>query len=143
MTVSENKQKILISNYKVWIMETLNRLEIKKTHSTPEVIFEVDGNLKMKGRIMTDNAGGFFQPLIEWVENIECKKVILDIDLEYLNTSASMQLFKMVNKLSQNCMVEEVEVIWHYEEDDDDHLETGQVYEEKLSRVKFRFLRYA
>jgi hypothetical protein len=124
-------------------METLEKLEIKKTHSTPEVIFEVDGNLRLKGRIMTDNAGLFFQPMIDWVKKLECKKVILNIDLEYLNTSASMQLYTTLNALSKNCLVEEIEVIWHYEEDDDDHLETGQVYEERLSRIKFNYLKYA
>jgi hypothetical protein len=124
-------------------MESFERLEIKKTHSTPHVKFEVDGNLYLKGRIMTDNAGHFFRPIIEWVEKLECKKVTLDIDIEYLNTSASNQMYLMLHSLSKNCLVEEIEAMWHYEEDDDDHLETGQVYEEKLSRINFRYLKYA
>jgi len=43
----------------------IGEIEIKKTHSTPEVIFEADGNLRLKGRIMTDNAALFFQPIME------------------------------------------------------------------------------
>lgn len=80
-------------------METMERLTIKKTHSTPEVIFEADGNLRLKGRIMTDNAALFFQPLMEWIENLDCKNVTFNIELEYLNTSASMQLYLLLKVL--------------------------------------------
>jgi hypothetical protein len=124
-------------------MEMMERLEIKKTSSTPEAIFEVDGNLKLNGRIITDNADLLFQPMMDWINKLECEKVIFDINLEYLNTSASMQLYLMLKSLSLNCSVKELDVIWHYEEDDEDHLETGQVYEEKLRRIKFRYLKYA
>ena len=124
-------------------METIERLEIKKTSSTPEVIFETDGNLKLSGRIITDNAILLFQPMMDWIEKLECEKVLFDINLEYLNTSASMQLYLLLKSLQSNCVIKELEVIWHYEEDDEDHLETGQVYEEKLKRLKFRYLKYA
>jgi hypothetical protein len=122
-------------------METKDRLEIKMTNSTPEVVFETDGNLKFKGRIMTENPL-FFQPIMDWVDKLDCKIVKLDINLEYLNTSASMQLFQMLKNISDNCLIESIDVIWHYESDDEDHLETGQVYEEKLKRIKFRFMSY-
>ena len=124
-------------------MEAMERLVIKKTPSTPEAIFEVDGNLTLNGRIITDNATLLFQPMMDWINKLECQKVIFNINLEYLNTSASMQLYQMLKNLADNCMVEELSVIWHYEEDDEDHLETGQVYEERLKRIKFRYLKYA
>jgi len=53
-----------------------------------------------------------------------------------------MQLYLLLKSLAENSLIEELAVIWHYEEDDEDHLETGQVYEEKLSKIKFKYLSY-
>ena len=88
---------------------------------------------------MPDNASRFFEPLFEWVERLAAPKVVFDINMEYLNTSSSMQLFSLLRKLEENCLIEELTVNWHYEEDDEDHYDTGLFYEEKLSRTKFNY----
>lgn len=113
---------------------------IQGTRSTPEVDFNVNGNLTMKGRILTENILLFFNPLIDWVSNLECESVNFEIQLEYINTGAAMQLFSILRKLEENSKIKNLTVKWYYEEDDEDHLETGEMFEDKLNRTKFVYL---
>lgn len=120
-------------------MELLEKLEIKGTPSTPDVVFEVDGNMLIKGRIIPENAFQLFKPLIDWAREIKCESVRFIIDLEYLNTGASNQLFTLLKTLDENESIKDLAVVWHYDEDDEDHLETGHFYEDKLNRTKFLY----
>jgi hypothetical protein len=124
-------------------MITLENLIIEGTKSSPSVWFNANGHLKMEGRSMPDNPAMAFNPLITWIENLEAEKVVFDIHLDYLNTSSSMQLFTILRLLDENCDIKEFTVNWHYEEDDEDHFETGQIFQERLQRAKFNYLSVA
>lgn len=125
------------------MMNTLNRLFIEATRQMPEVCFETNGKLSISGRAIPDNAVPFFEALIPWVEKLEAPEVVFDINLEYINTSASMQLFSILRKLEENCHVKSLTVNWHYEEDDEDHYDTGLLFEEKLDRTDFHYTVHA
>lgn len=118
-------------------MSTKQNLQIEGTSSFPLVSFSTDGKLKMVGKIIPDNALPFFEILLNWISDLDASKVVFDINIEYMNTSASMQMFKLLRQLEENCRIEELCVNWHYEEDDEDHYETGLLFEEKLYRTKF------
>jgi SiaC family regulatory phosphoprotein len=120
-------------------MEAIEKLEIKGTPSTPDVIFEPNGNMLIKGRIIPENAFQLFKPLIDWVKEINCENIRFVIDLEYLNTGATNQLFILLKTLDENPSIKDLSVIWRYDEDDEDHLETGHFYEDKLNRIKFSY----
>lgn len=51
-----------------------------------------------------------------------------------------MQMFVMLKILDENSKIKNLEVIWYFEEDDEDHYETGQFFEEKLERTKFIYV---
>ncbi len=93
----------------------------------------------IEGRSLPDNAIKAFDPLFRWVESLRTEKVRFSINLEYLNTSSSMQLFKLLKLLEENCEIKEIEVLWHFDEDDEEHYETGQIFEEQLSRTSFSY----
>jgi hypothetical protein len=118
-------------------MNEKQNLQIEGTNSSPTVLFSTDGKLKIEGKIIPDNAIPFFTMLLNWISDLDARVVVFDINIEYMNTSASMQLFKLLRKLEENCLIEELTIIWHYEEDDEDHYETGQLFEERLQRTKF------
>jgi hypothetical protein len=120
-------------------METLTDLKIEGTKSMPSVTFNINGYLKMEGRFIPDNAATMFEPLFEWIKRLNADKVIFDINLEYLNTSASMQLFSLLRRLEENCLIKELVVNWYYEADDEDHYDTGLFFQEKLIRIKFNY----
>lgn len=118
----------------------MENLRIQSTKNSPEFNFTNTGSFAIKGRILTDNAVTTFEPVFNWISNFHGSQICFDISLDYINTSASMQLFSLLRQLDENCEIEQIKVIWHYEHDDEDHLETGEFYQEKLNRVQFEFI---
>ncbi len=121
-------------------MNNLENLTIEGTSSSPSVLFETNGHLHISGRSMPDNPSKAFEPLFVWLEKLEADTILFDIQLDYLNTSSSLQLFTLLRMIDENETFEKCTVNWHYEADDDDHYETGQFFEEKLNKVKFNYI---
>jgi hypothetical protein len=118
-------------------MGTLEDLIIENTKQMPGVIFKTNGLLSIYGRAIPDYAIPFFKILTEWIDELKSPQIVFDIKLEYINTSASMQLFALLRQLEDKPEISSLVVNWHYEEDDEDHYDTGQFFEEKLERTKF------
>ncbi len=118
----------------------MENLMISATNNAPEINFRVDGHFVLKGRIITENAVTTFAPLFEWIPEFSGKNVLFDINLDYINTSATMQLFAFLRILDENSSIDTITVRWFYEIDDEDHRETGEYYKEKLTRTKFEYV---
>ncbi len=115
---------------------------IESTNLLPAVTFMKEGSMKIEGRIVPDHLTSFFAPLMTWSRNLRCSKVIFDIDIEYMNTSASRLLFQLLKVLEDNTYLSHIHVFWHFEEEDEEHLETGKVLAEKLKRIHFFYKSY-
>jgi hypothetical protein len=115
---------------------------IEGTNLLPSVIFLKEGSMKIEGRIVPDHVNSFFEPLMKWVSNLRCTKVIFDIDIEYMNTSASRQLYQLLKALEDNAYILHIIVFWHYEEEDEEHYETGQILASKMRRIRFFYKSY-
>jgi len=115
-------------------------LILQGTNSAPYIEFRKNGKFIIKGRILTDNAVTTFEPLVAWVNKFEGANIEFIIELDYINTSASMQLFSLLRSLDLRKDIDDILVKWYYEQDDDDHLETGEFYEDKLNRVEFEYI---
>lgn len=112
-------------------MENLN---IEGSPKTPTVKFDgAQGSLELKGRSIPENSVEFYHPLNEWIDNYgqhAKEKTIIDIKLEYFNTSSSKCILDIFKKLeSMNGNGTEVQVNWYFEEDDEDMEEAGQDYQ--------------
>jgi len=80
-----------------------------------------------------------FSCYIEWATGLQTDKVLVDIDLEYMNSSSSKKLLLLLKALDNNKAVGHLSVIWHYDKDDEDALVNGQVFEKSLPKALFRF----
>ena len=92
---------------------------------TPQIAFDAEaGKLESKGRSIPENSLDFYIPLKLWVDDYLKSpqiKTILDVKLEYFNTSSSkciLDIFKKLESLTKSGF--EVEINWYYEADDDD-----------------------
>lgn len=121
----------------------MESLLIQKTKKTPEIDFNPNGEFSIRGRCIAEDSTMIFNPIFEWIKMIECTHIIFTIDLEYLNTSASMQLYSLIEKLELIENIETLIINWYYEEDDEDHMETGEYYAENLEKAEFRFYEVA
>lgn len=118
----------------------MNNLSIQKTESTPEIDFNVNGDLKILGRSLPEDVHKFYDPIIEWIRHLACNKVKIELKLEYLNTSSTKKMLNLLVALDENESVGEVELDWYYECDDLDMEDVGQIYEEDMKRTKFNYI---
>ncbi len=121
----------------------MERIYREQTASLPLIDFMPEGNLKIEGRSILEDAESFFNPLVDFVKSLEVSDVVFDINLEYFNTSTSKKLLDLFKYLESNNHVKNILINWYFEEGDDDSLETAEIYEECLLRVDFRYHEFA
>ncbi len=109
----------------------MEELKIEGSAKTPTVEFKGDGRLLLKGRSIPENSIEFYKPLLDWIEEYGSSpkdKTVLNVQLEYFNTSSSkciLDVFKKLETLTDT----NIEINWYYEEDDEDMLEAGEDYQ--------------
>ena len=116
---------------------------IEATNSTPSAVFEPNGILLLKGRSLILDVISFYQPLIEWAAQLTARKVNFTIELDYFNTASSKKLLELLRAIDDNAYVREYDVNWHFENDDEDILEKGQIFEERLLKARFHYTEFA
>lgn len=121
----------------------MERLVREMTTYMPRVNFSPKGKLEMEGRAIPEDATKFFNPLIDFVDQIKVKEVIFDINLEYFNTAASKKILELMKHLDANDRIKIIRINWHFEEGDEDSVETAEIYEESLLRTDFCYFEYA
>ncbi|MFK7899744.1 MAG: DUF1987 domain-containing protein [Cyclobacteriaceae bacterium] len=121
----------------------MENLYINGTQHTPEVSFDENGVLLLRGRSIPENSLAFFQELYTWIENYGLNpnpSTEMIIQLDYFNTSSSkciLDLMKRLETISENG--HKVFVKWYYDEDDEDMLESGEDYQD-LIELNFEFI---
>ena len=112
----------------------MENLILEGSAKTPSIKFDAaNGVLELKGRSIPENSVEFYKPLNEWIDTYGASPqqiTILDMKLEYFNTSSSkciLDLFKQLEGLNGNGT--EVKVNWYFEEDDEDMEEAGEDYQ--------------
>jgi hypothetical protein len=121
----------------------MQNIDIEATSSTPQVNFDQSGKLMMKGRSLILNVNEFYDPLVEWISKLNAPVVRFTIDFDYFNSASSKQILEMLKFLDLNNNVKDFDVFWHFEKDDEDILEIGQIFEERLRKARFYFKEYA
>ncbi len=121
----------------------MKNLVIASTKKTPEIIFKATGDLMITGSSLPVNIKDFYQPIIDWLEELKLtnpEKIILTFDLDHINTSSTrafLQILRLIASMSPGKL--KFEVVWRYEKGDEDMLEQGQGFEEILN-MKFEFI---
>lgn len=115
----------------------MNNLVLAKTKNTLEVNFNFNtGTLELAGSSYPENAAEFFRPLIDWIQRYfleVTKKIVLNIKIDYLNSSSIKYLSDIIDKLENyHKSGGEVEINWYYKEDDEDMLEMGKDVKEDV-----------
>ena len=109
-------------------------LHFEASAKTPSVSFDpTSGKLELRGRSIPENSIEFYKPLNDWIDsyaNAPKESTVIDIKLEYFNTSSSkciLDLFKKLERLNNDQC--QVQVNWYFEEDDEDMEEAGEDYQ--------------
>ncbi|HCY00092.1 MAG TPA: nuclear pore complex subunit [Bacteroidales bacterium] len=125
----------------------MKKIVIEPTTETPKVILDKENNIfEFSGNSLPEDVVSFFTPIIKWFDEYAEKpneetKIIFNF--EYYNTSSS----KMILKLLETCRDihrngYDIEVHWHFMEDDEDMIEAGEDYSENI-KVPFKFIAHS
>jgi len=120
----------------------MEALVIHETFKTPSIIFKPDGELILKGRSIPESVYRIYSPAICWLEELTAENVTFNINLEYINSASKVMLLDVFRTIEFNEHIKNITVNWYYELEDEDHKETGKIFEESTNRSKFNFIAY-
>ncbi|MDY0196462.1 MAG: DUF1987 domain-containing protein [Tenuifilaceae bacterium] len=122
-------------------------LSIKGTSQYPEVLLDMKkGKLEFSGNSLPEDAKGFFEPIIEWIDyylQSPYEKTTISFKMIYYNTPSSRIIFQLLKKFEkvQKEGLTKVLVEWHYPDDDIDMKEAGGDFSENI-KIPFEFKPY-
>ena len=126
--------------------ETMERLVIEATRSTPRILFDPNANLlQIKGESYPENAAKFYAPVFSWIEKYlslqNHERITVDVELLYFNSSSSKALMNFFEMLeSAVSSGHQVLVNWRYNEENELALECGEELKEDAPSLTFNFI---
>lgn len=116
----------------------MSPLVIESGAETPEIVLDKKTNtFFFKGKSLPENPIVFYKPVLTWLDeylidpNPETK---VNFMMVYFNTSSSKILLDIMKKLE---LIKksgyDVVVNWRFREDDEDMLEAGEIYAERVN----------
>jgi hypothetical protein len=122
----------------------MQEIRIIQTKTSPEIIMNPDGILKIKGRSIHENVTVFFEPVYTWInEYIEdpADVTCVDLILEYFNSASAKVFIQLLQKLTYVQLKHKKFIFnWYYEDGDEDILERGEYFSSVLD-VPFNFIK--
>jgi hypothetical protein len=109
----------------------MERLHIEPTRDTPEVLFRPTAKvLRMAGNSYPNNALDFYEPLLDWFQQLltvpELDELTLEFLFNYINTASLKMIIRMLETFEDwEQTGKKAKVIWKYDKDDVNILEQG------------------
>lgn len=104
-------------------------LILNKTMLTPQINFQRDGSMVLRGVSTPEDVTAFYQPVLDWINKFKAtkpKQVNFVMEVDYLNTSSSHSLVQILNSLNAlRTDGTNVSFVWRYDEEDEDMLDLG------------------
>jgi hypothetical protein len=101
----------------------IDKLEIKGTRDTPEIIFDPENNVfEISGNSLPEDTEKFFTPIFNWLEaylKSPNKNTTIYCKLEYFNSSSAKmfyQLFIEFEKVKET--QNDLKIKWHFDSGD-------------------------
>jgi hypothetical protein len=123
-------------------MENLN---IEATGYTPSINADFEnGTLEIKGKSYPENTYEFYEPFITNLEAFFAdknnKKLTVNLEIIYFNSSSSKLFFDMLDILEENNSTCNIEVNWIYDIEDESSLEVGEEFQDSFENLKLNLV---
>jgi len=122
----------------------MKELKISPTKTSPEIILNPDGIIKIRGRSIHENVADFFAPVEVWIKAyVESPAPVtcVDIILEYFNSASAKVFIHLLEKIKHVTLKDKKFIFnWYYENGDEDILERGEYFSSILD-VPFNFIK--
>ena len=107
-----------------------DEVHILPTNTTPEILLNPKGIIKIKGRAIDESRTKFPEQILNWIDAYllnPCELTEVTIALEFLNSYNTIILTSTLKKISQVTQYgKRLAIRWYYEEDDVDIFERGE-----------------
>ncbi len=122
----------------------MKELRIAPTKTSPEIILNPDGIVKIRGRSIHENVTDFFTPVEDWISGyiiVPAEVTCVDLNLEYFNSASAKVLIHLLQKITYVSLKHKKFIInWYYEDGDEDIYERGEYFASVLD-VPFHFIK--
>lgn len=124
----------------------MEALDIRATNDTPKVLLDPENDIfEISGRSLPEDVVNFYQPVLDWLEDYkDAPNDFTEFVFKYIyfNTATSKLVQDILIKLEEiNESGGQVQVIWFYEEDDEDMLDLGEEFSENVD-IPFEIISY-
>jgi hypothetical protein len=121
----------------------MEKIVIEPTNETPRIVLDKENNVfEISGNSLPEDVVNFYTPILSWFEeyaNTPNERTEVKFSMDYYNTSSSKMILKILEKFRDiHRKGFDVEVHWHFMEDDEDMIEAGEDYSENI-KVPFKF----
>ena len=118
----------------------MENLEIQSTERTPRIFFDYDNHhFEISGEAYPENSYEFFRPVMdalqEYIASGASDKISFLFKLIYFNSSSARVLMKLFELLDEMAEKRNVEIEWHYHEEDDTMEEFGEEFAEDMENA--------
>jgi hypothetical protein len=144
-TFSYFEIKILLKKY------IMRKLVIDQTASSPRVLLDPEKRVfEIAGESRPPDVGSFYGEILTWMDDYSGHllktqesrdPVVFNFDFEYFNSSSAKYILDFCKQIATvRSKGKDIEVKWHYEEDDMDMLEVGREMS-RMSKLPFEFVK--
>jgi hypothetical protein len=88
---------------------------------------------------MADNQfNGFFEQIDKSI--IKYKGIIININMPYFSSNMKLVFHRLMIKLTESWFKCRPVIKWHYDEDDEETMEYGEVFQDLYKKIEFEFI---
>lgn len=121
---------------------------IEATEATPRVVLDFAAqNISFKGESYPEDVNAFYGDIMRAISThlkaSNNASIVVDMDLKYFNSSSTKIFYNFFEMLEVASEKNSIIVNWHYAEEDDMALETGESFQEDLERVRLNLVAYS
>jgi len=122
----------------------MRNLIIPEERHTPKVVLNPESNtFEISGKSFPEDSRQFYKQVLDWLDEFmltKPKSVNFKFNLFYLSSSSIISIKQILLKLKDvGNGGADVQVLWHFDSDDDDIRKTGEDYL-KLTQMNFQFI---
>lgn len=124
----------------------MEALIIEETDETPKIVLDAANNkFEFFGKSLPEDVTTFYGQVLDWLDEYGQStnpKTVVDIKLVYFNTASSKLILDILFKLEEiHDEGNDLSIVWHYQEDDEDMEEAGEEYAD-LVEMPFELKKY-
>ena len=120
----------------------MENLVIEETKYTPTINLDASGTVSIVGKSYPENTFEFYAPVMEWLSSYfeeGNKKLTLNMEITYFNSSSSKLFFDMFDLLDENNS-DELVINWIYDEENESALEAGEDFKDDFEDLTINFV---